>query len=38
MKKTIDKIIDAGRPAALAAGAGYGLSKVMNSVRKTKRP
>lgn len=34
MKKTIDKIIDAGRPAALAAGAGYGLSKVMNSVGK----
>ena len=34
MKKMVDKIIDAGRPAALAAGAGYGLSKVMNSVGK----
>jgi len=32
MKETIKKIIDAGRPAALAAGAGIGLSKVMNSV------
>ena len=32
MKKTIGRIIDAGRPAAQTAGAGYGLSKVLNSV------
>ena len=34
MKKTISKILEASRPATLVAGAGYGLSKVMDSARK----
>ncbi|MBE6255437.1 MAG: hypothetical protein E7105_08000 [Prevotella sp.] len=36
-KSIIDKIVDSGRGAAVAAGAGYGTSKVIDSVLRVSR-
>lgn len=35
--KIIDKILDSGRGAAMAAGAGYGASKVIDSISRLSR-